>query len=132
MSSPLTNEQTRQTTTAELQWALNLPATNVLIIGARESDLGTLRDSISNPVTVITDDMADDLAGTCLIGNALALSPDQQHALRKRLDGGPALRLITLSPVPLYPLVQSGQFDETLYYRLNTITMDLTPASTAA
>jgi transcriptional regulator of acetoin/glycerol metabolism len=29
-----------------------------------------------------------------------------------------------LSAVPLYPLVESGQFDETLYYRVNTITVD--------
>jgi transcriptional regulator of acetoin/glycerol metabolism len=31
-----------------------------------------------------------------------------------------------LSTVALYTLVQAGDFDETLYYRLNTITIDFT------
>jgi hypothetical protein len=124
MSSPLTNEHDRQATTAELQWALNLRSTNVLIIGARETDVPGVRAGIGDPVTVVADSVPHALGGTCVVLDAAGLTRDQQHALRKRLEREPDLRLITLSAVPLYPLVQSGQFDETLYYRLNTIVVD--------
>jgi len=54
------------------------------------------------------------------------LTRDQQDALRRRLERKSSVRLITLSAVPLYPFVESRQFDKTLYYRLNTITIDWT------
>jgi hypothetical protein len=119
------------TTNADLHWALNLSA-NILILGARDADVAAVLTNVTEPVTVMADGPVNDLAGTCIIPNAVRLTRDQQHALRSRLEREPALRLVTLSPVPLYPLVESGQFDETLYYRLNTITIALTPASTAA
>jgi DNA-binding NtrC family response regulator len=81
---------------------------------------------------VIADGPICDLTGTCVIADAVRLTRVQQDALRSRLEREPALRLVTLSPVPLFPLVESGQFDETLYYRLNTITIDRTSESTAA
>jgi len=78
---------------------------------------------IAAAVTVISDDVPPEFSGTCLLRDALLLTRDQQRALLGRLERRADLRLVTLSAVPLYPVVQSGHFDETLYYRLNTITV---------
>jgi hypothetical protein len=109
-----------------LQWALALSGTNVLIIGAREADLHSVCERIAEPVTVIAEPLCADLIGTCVISDALRLTPAQQKALRNRLNREPRLRLVTLSAVPLYPRIEAGQFDRTLYYRLNTITVHWT------
>jgi len=121
MSFQLSNDQTGQARAdAELRWALELPS-NVLIIGARETDLPMLYARMADSVTLIGDILPHDLAGTCIVPDAVRLTRDQQKALRKRLEGAPGLRLVTLSPLPLYALVESGEFDPALYYRLNTI-----------
>jgi hypothetical protein len=120
------------TTIPELKWALNLRFSNVLIIGAREADLATVRAAMADPVIMFADALTNDIAGTCVIPDGGRLMRDQQEALRRRLERGPSLRVVTLSPVSLYPFVESGQFDETLFYRLNTITIYFTPESTAA
>jgi hypothetical protein len=127
MSSAITNEHSgHPTPNAELEWALNLSAANVLIIGARATDVASVQARVADPVTVVADGHVHDLAGTCIIADAVCLTRDQQHALCTRLERAPAVRLITLSAGPLHPLVESGDFDETLYYRLNTITLDFT------
>jgi sigma-54-interacting transcriptional regulator len=126
MSQQSEKAQTEQTIAhAELQWALSSQSTNVLIIGADEAVVAMVEAYIVVPVTVIEEDgIPPDVAGTCLVPNAPALTSDQQRALLERLDRRSDLRLITLSPVPLFPLVKSGHFAETLYYRLNTITVE--------
>jgi Sigma-54 interaction domain len=113
------------TIAAELQRALNL-AVNVLIIGARESDVASVRYAISDPLIGIGDALTNEFGGTCVVPDAGRLMRDQQKALRRRLERGPRLRVVSLSPVSLYSFVESGQFDETLFYRLNIITVDLT------
>lgn len=75
-------------------------------------------------VTVYSEGIPPDLTGTCVVSNAALLTRDHQNALVQRLDREPRVRIVTLSPVPLYTLVQAGDFDENLYYRLNTITID--------
>jgi hypothetical protein len=109
---------------AELQWALSSQSANVLMIGADETAVAMVHAHLAAPVTVIRDDVRPDFAGTCLVANALLLTRDQQQALLRRLNRRSNLRLVTLSAVPLYPLVQSGYFAEALYYRLNTITVE--------
>src|SRR5262249_35396542 len=108
----------------ELRWALDLPS-NVLIIGARETDLPMLRARLAEPVALVGDTLPHDLAGTCIVSDAVRLTREQQMALWKCLEEAPGLRLVTLSPIPLYPLVESGGFDPALYYRLNTVTIEL-------
>jgi hypothetical protein len=121
MSFQLDHDQTGQAVAdAELGWALDLRS-NVLIIGARETDLPMLRARMADAVTLIGETFSHDLAGTCIVPDALRLTRDQQKALRERLEEAPGLRLVTLSSLPLYPLVESGGFDPTLYYRLNTV-----------
>jgi hypothetical protein len=125
MSQQSQNIQTEETAAhAELQWALGSQSTNVLIVGADELAVAMVAAYLVVPVTVIEEGIPPEVAGTCLVPNAPALTSDQQHALLQRLDRRSDLRLVTLSAVPLYPFVQSGHFAETLYYRLNTITVE--------
>jgi len=54
------------------------------------------------------------------------LSTAQQQALSVRLEStGSAPQIVSTSATPLFARVQAGQFCETLYYRLNTICIDL-------
>jgi hypothetical protein len=121
---PKTSHVEEATLSAELRWALSSQSANVLIIGADETAVATMQAYIAPPLTVIAEEVPPDIEGKCLVRNALLLTRDHQHALLTRLDRRPDLRLVTFSAVPLYPLVQSGNFDETLYYRLNTIMVE--------
>jgi hypothetical protein len=132
MSSPLDELPGHASANAELNWALNLPSVNVLIIGACDRDVPMLRARLASVVTVIEDSLPHDLAGTCMVRDAVRLTRQEQEALRRRLEHAPDVRLMTLSAVSLYPFVASGQSDETLYYRLNTVTIHLTAAQSAA
>jgi len=42
------------TTITDLQWALNM-STNILIVGARDTDVAAVLASVTEPVTVIAD-----------------------------------------------------------------------------
>jgi hypothetical protein len=121
---PKTSHEEEATLNAELRWALSSQSANVLIIGAGETAVPTIQAYIAPPLTVIAEDVPPDLEGNCLVRDALLLTREHQHALLKRLDRRPDLRLVTFSAVPVYPLVQLGNFDETLYYRLNTIMVE--------
>ena len=114
----------QSSTNAELEWALTSLSANVLIVGPTEMVLPIVRACVGEFVTVCSDGIPPDLTGTCVVSNAALLTRDHQDALASRLDRGPRVRIVTLSPVPLYTLVESGDFDEALYYRLNTITID--------
>jgi hypothetical protein len=113
-------------TNAELEWALTSLSANVLVVGPTERVLPIVRACVSEAVIVWSDGIPPDLTGTCIVSNAALLTRDHQNALAGRLDRGPRVRIVTLSTVALYTLVQAGDFDETLYYRLNTITIDFT------
>ena len=108
----------------ELEWALTSVSANVLILGSTETVLPIVRACVSEFVTVNSGGIPPDLTGTCVVSNVTLLTRDQQNALAGRLDREPRVRIVTLSPVELYTLVRAGEFDEDLYYRLNTITID--------
>ena len=55
-----------------------------------------------------------------------ALSADQQRDLSGQLESAVrAPQIVSTSATPLFAHVQAGRFCETLYYRLNTICIDL-------
>jgi hypothetical protein len=112
------------TTSTELEWTLTSLSANVLIVGPTEMVLPIVRACVSEFVIVGSDGIPPDLTGTCVVSNAALLTRDHQDALAGRLDRAPRVRIVSLSPVALYTLVQAGDFDEALYYRLNTITID--------
>jgi hypothetical protein len=107
-----------------LQWALTACSANVLVLGAMAMAGVSLVQAWVPSVTVLADEWPHNLSGPCVIADATQLSRDQQAALTARLLTGRQLRVITLSPVALYPLVLAGTFDDALYYRLNTITVE--------
>ena len=59
---------------------------------------------------------------TLILNNVAALSVEEQQELSDWLDRErPNIQIVTTSPVPIFPLVRSGVFLDTLYYRLNVI-----------
>jgi hypothetical protein len=65
-------------------------------------------------------------AGVIVVYDVNALSADQQRALSAQLESGVrAPQIVSTSATPLFAQVQAGRFCETLYYRLNTICIDL-------
>jgi hypothetical protein len=64
--------------------------------------------------------------GTLVVPNVDGLDHEQQHQLMRWLDvtSGTA-QVISTTAQPLFPLVKRGIFLEALYYRLNTIRVDL-------
>ena len=68
--------------------------------------------------------------GTLVIGNAGALPPDDQRRLFDWLTvtlGN--TQIVSTTANSLLPLVETGAFLDALYYRLNTIRIDLTAPS---
>ena len=65
--------------------------------------------------------------GSVILLEVASLVPDQQAALLRWLNEGAGrfdVQLASTSSEPLYPLVEAGTFDATLYYRLNTIRIE--------
>ena len=65
-------------------------------------------------------------SGTLVIRDVDALSSGEQYRLLQWLDAkadrGP---IVSIAAAPLLPLVEAGMFSEALFYRLNTIYIDL-------
>jgi hypothetical protein len=56
---------------------------------------------------------------------------EEQHALLRWIDGNGVVQLITTTEEPLFDLVERGHFMRQLYYRLNTVFLDLSAAPPA-
>jgi hypothetical protein len=64
--------------------------------------------------------------GTLLLHNVGALSLHDQRYLIEWLERAAGrTQVVSTTPVPLLPLVQGGTFLARLYYRLNTVCVDL-------
>jgi DNA-binding NtrC family response regulator len=65
--------------------------------------------------------------GTLILHDVSALTPDEQRQLLEWLDwDGGRTQVVSTTPVSLAPRVQAGTFIEWLYYRLNTVCVDVT------
>jgi hypothetical protein len=114
---------------------LQMARAHILLIGpvdALEESLEAVLQHATPPVVEWVPDMphpSPDGAKTLVIRNVERLSPAQQDALSTTLIGlAPHVcQVITTSAVPLYALVASGAFLDTLYYRLNMLLLDITP-----
>jgi DNA-binding NtrC family response regulator len=68
------------------------------------------------------------VTGTLILEDVAALSRDQQTALLQWLeDVGRSVQIIATDTEPVFPLVEKGRFLDALYYRLNTVLLDLRP-----
>lgn len=71
--------------------------------------------------------------GTLLLHNVGALSLlDQRYLIEWLERAAGRTQVVSLTPVPLLPLVQAGTFLPRLYYRLNTVCVDLNIATASS
>jgi sigma-54-interacting transcriptional regulator len=106
---------------------------NILVIGAPdaiESTVSALVAQLPGPVAYLRSNApppAIDEAEMLVVPDVAALSPDLQHEWLAWLDNVDVRRpqIVATSGVPIYPLVTADQFSGVLYYRLNTILLDV-------
>ena len=73
-------------------------------------------------------DLTDATKGTMLLADVAMMSLGQQMRLYDWLSAAHDLpQIVSVSSVPLRPLVDDGRFLEGLLYRLNVISLDATP-----
>ena len=104
---------------------------NMLVIGS--SDLLAMFGSVCGgefrePVAC-TSSATFDLRATVtlIVTDVHLLDTHRQRALAEWLANAANSRaqVLSLAPMPVFPLVQEGRFDASLYYRLNTICLRL-------
>jgi DNA-binding NtrC family response regulator len=63
--------------------------------------------------------------GTLILSGVESLDAGQQAQLLQWLDQGKRrVQLASISSQPLFPLVEAGTFDASLYYRLNVVRIE--------
>lgn len=66
-------------------------------------------------------------AATLILHDIDGLTSDEQHRVLRWLDETSGqIRVVSTTAVSLWPQVQTGAFSEVLYYRLNTVYVDVT------
>jgi hypothetical protein len=97
----------------------------------------SLRSHIRNPVVVLRGGESFALpsapVGTLFLGDVGALTSEEQLRLHEWLEQRPReTQVISTSATALMPMVAAGSFLEGLYYRLNTIYIDVTACDLAS
>ena len=110
---------------------------NLLLIGTTEQTsefMAGIWPALHEPIDLC--DAADfrprAQAGTLILRNADAMPVARQTALFAWLDAADGTGVVTTACTPLFPRVEAGLFLAALYYRLNTITIDLTAGAAVA
>jgi hypothetical protein len=111
---------------------------NLFLVGPEESTdrfLDTLRSLFHEPVAEVRSReplvLPDaEHIGTLLVKDIGMLRAEGQRRLVEWLaHRAGRTQVISTSPAPVLPRIAAGEFAESLYYRLNTIYVDLTSAS---
>ena len=63
--------------------------------------------------------------GTLIVRDVARLSPSHQEQFLAWLNAQTATAVIAVSARPLFPRVRRGAFSDPLYYRLNTVLVEL-------
>ena len=125
---------------AEELLVMGMPRMNLLLTGRNESVqlvLRTLMGHVRTPVTTWSPGEPFVLPeiehpGTLVLREVSALSIQQQlRLLEWSNDGRRNPQVISTTSTPLMPLVRAETFIDTLYYRLNTVFIDLTASDRA-
>lgn len=112
-----------------------LPPVNLLVIGADgvvQNILKLLSPALNEPIaTWHTGERLplppSQRAGTVILDDVGTLELADQHRLLEWLEEGAGrTRLVSTATTPLFPLVETGAFSDTLYYRLNMVCVDAT------
>ena len=105
---------------------------SVLLIGENSrtgSVVGAVRAHLGQPLITLlcvqTLELPPVSLGTVILFGVDVLALEDQHRLMTWLERGDRPRVISTSRVSLLPIVEAGMFIESLYYRLNTLYIDL-------
>jgi hypothetical protein len=117
---------------AEAALLKRVPAHNLLLIGASSATqafIDNLRSSLVPPVVCWDAGSADlpaESIGTLIIHDVASLTPTHQERLLEWLSNrSPQRSVIATSIEPFYRNVEIGLFSDSLYYRLNIVTIQL-------
>ena len=117
----------------ELQ-EMGMPRANLFLVGPRsvtQNLLDLLLPDLHSPIATWFPGEPMELApvagsGTMIFYDIGALAAEDQRRLLDHLASDACQpQIISTSSTPLFPRVRAGTFDDTLYYRLNHIYMDL-------
>lgn len=131
-----TREDWRLARAAHLDWqAMGMPRVNLLLIGTDavirqvlETLLLELREPIAHwcPGEPLVLPMVT-RTGTMILHDVGALRLDEQRRLLTWLERAAGrTQIVSTTTALLLPRVQAGAFVDTLYYRLNTVCLDVT------
>jgi hypothetical protein len=105
---------------------------NVLVMGPKDAlaaFLKTARSEMRDPIRTSDSTLPPFLDGarTLILTDVDALSGPDQQRLRRWFDErhNADMQVISLTSAPLFSLVSANAFDTQLYYRLNTIVLEL-------
>jgi Sigma-54 interaction domain len=108
---------------------------NVLVVGAENEAvaiIASLWPSLATPIAVRHRGEPLQLSafppvGTFVIHGVETLTREEQDGLHDRLSAGNGrARVVSTASESLFATVESGAFNDALYYRLNVVTIDLT------
>jgi hypothetical protein len=112
--------------------APHLRSRSVLLIGPRdlaEEFLAPWMPSLTSPVVYLdpaNPAFPNNSGGTLIVRDVERLAPLHQDQFLEWLNAQHEItRTIAISPRSLFPRVQVGAFSEQLYYRLNTVIVEL-------
>ena len=112
---------------------INSVQPNLLMCGpvaAVDTALAILRPSLQQPVYIWVHDahlsLPQQLTGTLILEDATTLDDEEQSSLLDWLNEPERhVQVISTTGKSLFPLMQHGAFLDSLYYRLNTLQLDL-------
>ena len=110
---------------------------NVLLLGDGRTTamlIDEMRPHLIEPVVSVRGGDSPDLNSLPSVGTVVLCDLDElmsadQLALNAWLSERHRARVISTSQVSLVPLIDAGMFSDSLYYRLNTLCLDLTGLS---
>lgn len=117
----------------ELQ-TVGLPRTNLLLVGtagAIRIVMEMLWLELREPILRCRPGQRLDLpspgrAATLVLHDVNELTKDDQESVLRWLDETAGrVRVVSTTTVPLWPRVKAGAFNDVLYYRLNTVCVDI-------
>ena len=111
-----------------------MPRTNLLLVGSQGAVrivMEMLWLELREPILTWRPGQPLDLptpgrASTLVLHDVNELTKDNQQRVIDWLDEiGSCIRVVSTTRTSLWPRLKSGEFDETLYYRLNTVCVDI-------
>ena len=111
-----------------------MPRTNVLVVGSSEATrivLDMLRLDLRGPVLKWRPGQPLELptrgrAATIVLEDLTRLTNDEQVRILGWLEQvAGQVRVVSTTSVPIWPRVAQGEFNDVLYYRLNTVYVDV-------